>query len=182
MTVVEFDTGVEEAADTDVSSLALLDARTDVLGSRLAFDVDAFQEARATAYVPKEVNFRVVLRSIDVTKPIDAKNVIYNFEKDTQYNTWRIVLPVYDCLEFSEESIATLNSYLYRSIRYIVQLRDLIYLYHSPTLGKAAFTSALSVMQKDAGTCAKKLLDGKVSALVPSSQPSILDGWELDTE
>ena len=62
--VVEFATEVPKTLKKEeISDLLLFDTRSDVLGSRLAFDLEAFDKVRKALGAPPEMNFRLVLRN-----------------------------------------------------------------------------------------------------------------------
>lgn len=173
--VVEFATSIEEATEgIGETDLKLLDQRSDVLGSRIAFDVEAFDTVRKALGIPPEMVFRLAIRNVDVTQKADIGNGGYSHVEGRKFNEWSIVVPAEDSLKFSDEALAQINSTFYKVLRFCVVTRTFIYLFKSKGMATALIKQSHQPIFDEASIQAQKLLDDGVHVLVPSSQETFL--------
>jgi hypothetical protein len=173
--VMEFSTVVpKKLKDEEVNSLLLFDTRSDVLGTRLAFNTSAFEDVRKKLGAPSEMNFRLVLRNLDVTKKDDADNGGYTPIEGQKYNMWSLVIPATDYLQFDDDALERVNNTLYKVVRFSIITRSLIYMFKSRSTAQNFIQQTHQMIFEDAAANSKKLLDSGVRVLVPSSQETFL--------
>lgn len=151
------------------TQVILVDDRTDVLGLRFKVDLLAFNEMRGALDVPEGLNFLVSLRDKKVE---ETTSIGEFFPVTTDFMSWEIVIPVSDCLDFSEESLEQVNLSLGTLIRFVVQATVLWFLFEDVDTLRSVIENSSGLMYRDAEIRAVKVVDYGVLPLVLSSRPS----------